>query len=303
MVAMRWLVGFDRTSNSAGAVRFARWLHARTQGEHLLQGVYVLDSAGLGLRDAPGSGPPLEPAQRQAREFLEHHGVLEAFAGVEARHGKPDEVLQELVRERRFDGMVLGRAAPAGAFSLVSLGRVPRRLLRRLDRPTVVVPPDQDDTELGHGPIIVGVAPFPDSIEAVRFAQRLGQQLGLSVMLVHAITRETPVAVLGALSVEPRDPSMSTSDIVPPQDTTPQEQLIEEWVQQHGFGRLLLEVRRGPVPAALRDAGREHAATLIVCGSRRLTLGERLFTSSVGSELAAHADRPVAIVGAPEPTA
>ena len=40
----------------------------------------------------------------------------------------------------------------------------------------------------------------------------------------------------------------------------------------------------------------EERASMIVCGSRRLSLAERIFSSSVGTELAAAAPIPVAII-------
>lgn len=296
MVRMRWLVGFDPTPNSRGVVRLGRWLHARTEGLHVLHGVHVETSATTGFQQHPGPGPALAPTEQWAQRFLEEEGVAEAFMHLETVHGVPEKVLQALAKERDYDGLLLGRAAPAGELPLLSLGRVPRRLLRWLELPTIVAPPDLDESVLGHGPIVVGVTPTPESLEAVDYALLLAEELTLPVMLVHVVPLARPVNVAGVLRLEPRDPTMTSSDIVPPEDTTRDEAAIAEWVAQHGLEALTLEVRAGHVPAALIEVAREQAATMIVCGSRRLSLLERLFTSSVGSELAAHADRPVVVV-------
>lgn len=299
---MRWLVSFDLTLHSVGVLRLARWLHARSGGQHLFHGIHVDTRPNLGLHGDGGelgSGPDLEPTLQQARAFLERHELLDALGAVEVRLGAPVAVLPALVRERSFDGLMLGRAAPIGRLPLVALGSVPRRLLRQPELPTMIVPPDLDESSLGQGPLLVGVDPSPHCLEAVAFARRLARVLSLRVLLVHAIPRETPVAVMGALSVEPRDPTMATIDIVPPVDTTPAEHSIARWVADHGLQDLALEIRRGPVPSSLRNAAREHAATMIVGGSRRLTLAERVLTSSISSDLAARADRPVLVVPPP----
>jgi nucleotide-binding universal stress UspA family protein len=168
--------------------------------------------------------------------------------------------------------------------------------LRWLELPTTVIPPGLDEASLGRGPIMVGVTPTPESLEAVDFAVLLGEELALPVVLVHVVPRTRPVTVAGVLSLEPRDPSMAHSDIVPPEDVSGHEAAMNEWLASNDLDALPLELRSGPVPVALLVAAQERAATMIVCGSRRLSLVERLFTSSVGSELAAHADRPVVVV-------
>lgn len=316
MVRMRWLVGFDATPSSVGVVRFASWLHARTEGHHALHAIQVETSAATGLDDAVGSGPHLDASERRGRAFIATYAQPSsasaaapgAFAGVESVHGAPEHVLLALAKERDFDGLLLGRAAPAEGSPIVALGRVPRRLLRQLELPTVVVPPDWSAPEAieagaalespatAPGPIVVGVTPAPESIEAAGFAVLLGEALTLPVVLVHVVPRPRPVAVAGVLSLEPRDPTMSGSDIAPPEDTSGPEAAIAAWTEEHGLDGLPLELRVGHAPVELVTFARERSATMIVCGSRRLSLMERLFTSSVGTELAAHADRPVVVV-------
>lgn len=308
MVRMRWLVGFDPTPSSVGVVRFAAWLHARTEGRHTLHGVNVDTSAATGTRNEVGSGPDLAPTRRWAERFLEEQGVAQAFAHVESVHGAPEKVLQALAKERDYDGLLLGRAATSDSTSLVALGRVPRRLLRALELPTMVVPPDAGEPEappdpsspsaepIELGPIVVGVTPSPESLEAAGFAMLLGEELGLPVVLVHVVPPSRPAATVGVLSLEPHDPSMSSSDVVAPEDTSGPAATLAEWAARHGLDGLPLELRVGHAPVELVALARERGASMIVCGSRRLSLLERLFTSSVGSELAAHADRPVMVV-------
>lgn len=308
MVRMRWLVGFDPTPSSVGVVRLAAWLHARTKGRHALHGAHVHTSPATGLNEELGAGPDLAPAVHRAQRFLEEQGVAAAFDHVESVHGAPEKVLQALAEQRDYDGLLLGRAAASDATPLVALGRVPRRLLRALELPTVVVPPDVGDPEaplelatpaprpVELGPIVVGITPTAESLEAAGFAVLLGEELELPVVLVHVVPPSRPVATAGVLSLGPRDPTMSSSDVAPPEDTSGPTAVIGEWAARHGLDDLPLVLRVGHVPVELVAFARERRATMIVCGSRRLSLLERLFTSSVGSELAAHADRPVVVV-------
>jgi nucleotide-binding universal stress UspA family protein len=293
---MRWLVGFDPPLTSRGVVHFGRWLHTRTEGRHVLHAVHVDTSAATGLNDDPGAGPHLEDSERRVQRFLEEERVADAFDRVEAVHGVPEKVLQALAQERDYDGLLLGRAARSDEFPLLALGRVPRRLLRWLELPTIVVPRDLGEQAFGCGPIVVGVTPSPESLEAVDFALLLGEELALPVVLVHVVPLARPLQVEGVLRLEPHDPTMAASDIAPPEDTAPHEVAIREWVAEHELDALELELRVGLVPVEVMKAARERTATMIVCGSRRLSLLERLFSSSVGSELAAQADRPVAVV-------
>jgi nucleotide-binding universal stress UspA family protein len=292
---MRWLVGFDPTPSSEGVVRFAAWLHGRTEGRHTLFGVHVETSATTGLHDRLGAGPDLQPALDRARAFLRAQGVADAFAHVEAVHGAPEKVLSALAAERDYDGVLVGRATASGG-AAASLGRVPRRLLRRLELPTVVVPPDLGDPNQALGPIVVGVAPTPESLEAAGFAVLLGEELGLPVVLAHVVEPSRPAAAAGVLSLEPRDPVMRRSDIVPPQDASEPLAVVTAWAARHGLEGLPLELRVGHVPMELVALARERRAAMLVCGSRRLSLLDRLFASSVGTELATHADRPVVVV-------
>lgn len=292
---MRWLVGLDPTPSSVGVVRFGGWLRARTEGRHALHGVHVETSPATGLSDEVGSGPDLAPTARWAQRFLEEQGVSAAFDHAESLHGAPEKVLQALAEERDYDGLLLGRAAPSDTTPLVALGRVPRRLLRALVLPTVVVPPDFCEPA-ALGPIVVGVTPTAESLEAAGFAVLLGEELALPVVLVHVVPPSRPLATVGVLSLEPHDPTMSGSDVAPPEDTSGPAAVIGEWAASHGLDGLPLALRVGHVPVELVAFARERQATMIVCGSRRLSLLERLFTSSVGSELAAHADRPVVVV-------
>ncbi len=65
---------------------------------------------------------------------------------------------------------------------------------------------------------------------------------------------------------------------------------------EHGLDEHESVVRKGGVSEATCAYAREVGACAIVTGSRKLNAIERLFSTSVGSEIAANADRPVLVV-------
>lgn len=174
-----------------------------------------------------------------------------------------------LVRDGARD---LSRLAEDEDFEgLVVATPVPTSLLRELPCPVVVVPPGVDPTSLGSGPVLVGVELDDASVAAADFGRELGRRLDLPTVLVHA-------APAAHVSLTPA---------------------LDDWAERHGFDDLALETRIGGCRTELLEAAREHGASLIVCGSRRLSPIHRFFRSTTGTELAARAIVPVAVVPSP----
>lgn len=293
----------DLTSTSHGAVRLARWLQARSRHEQLLRGVYVGSAATI-ERMLPGAGPPGERACLMMRGAAESLGAASAFAAFEAVPGdEPEEVLARVAEAHDADGLVIGRAGAAGEWSLVSLGRVARRLLRHVPRPVVVVPPDLDVAALGRGPVVIGAAPVEHAVDAIRCGRALAETLDLPALLVHVLP--DPAAFPLAGPADPAITSTSAQQAVALLDRArlrvEAEHALAGWLREHGLGEPPLRAVPGRPARTLLDVAREVEATLIVCGSRRLSLGERIFQSSVGTELAARADRPVVVVPPADP--
>ena len=69
-----------------------------------------------------------------------------------------------------------------------------------------------------------------------------------------------------------------------------------EWADRHGVGAAERVLEEGPPVRVLVEAAQQRDACMLVTGSRRLGTVERLFLSSLGSELAASAPLPVAVV-------
>lgn len=288
-----WIVGIDLSERSHGAMRFARWLRDHSRHPPRLRGVYVASTRTVWL-EHPGVGLPGDQARKALHAAAEALGVDGAFSAFEGVPGEePEDVLPRVAEERHATGLIVGRARERGEWSLVSLGKVTRRLLRHAPRPTVVVPPDLDEAALGQGPVVITVAPVPHAIEAVRFGWRLAQQLELPTLLIHVLpdpTTQAPVAFDPAYtytSAALTDPNLLIARA---------DRDLQRWLEEHDLPRLPLRTAVGRKTLDVLSVARSQHASLIVCGSRRLSLGDRIFQSSLGSDLAGHADRPVVVV-------
>ena len=74
------------------------------------------------------------------------------------------------------------------------------------------------------------------------------------------------------------------------------ERTLERWAKEHGITGRRGIVREGVVLDELVALARDEDALMIVTGSRQLNALERMFATSVGSELCASALCPVAVV-------
>lgn len=281
--SMRWMVGVDARDLSAGAVAFARWL--ATGRLNTIYGVHVVEWVPA-MHDHLDQARPneirgLAADSLRSLENDPHFEELGAVLAASAERGLP-----EAVNAKRAHALVVGRRAPTTGRGLVRLGRVARRILRQLPVPVVVVPPDLRADQLGPGPVVLGVDLTESSGPAATFAARVAAAMGRSLVLVHAIHPPdrgpyVPADVWDQIMARLHggdDPSFRT------------------WADRHGVGAAERIERRGPPTLVLPTVAQEQRACMLVTGSRDLGGMERLFLSSVGSELAATTPLPVAVV-------
>jgi nucleotide-binding universal stress UspA family protein len=293
--AMDWIVGIDPTPNSLGALKLARWLHTRSAGKHRFTGVHTV---------SPRMIPPQqrerwlsERAEMLARASASAVHATTAFSRMEAAPSDaPEDTLRQMCADEHASVLMVGRTGTIEGWSLVSLGRVTRRILRSTPVPVVVVPPDLEPEALGTGPIVVAVTPRDDAVEAARFARRLGRSLDLPPLLLNIEPEPmaTPLAAVDSGIAY----SMAMAEHVRKQPET--SELLDAWVREHDLHDMPVrrEKGRGVGPRVL-EVAQSVGATMIVCGSRQLSLAERVLQSSVGSDLAARSDRPVVVVPPP----
>lgn len=291
----KWILGLDLREGAEGPLVFARWLrdalakHAGpTAPAPILEPIHVLEQDQLGLlASADRRGEALALAGDAVSQTLARAGQtapLEGLRFVEA--GTPEDVLTHAAADA--DGLLIGRLAPRGKDRLMRLGGVARRLLRRLPAPTWVVPPDLDAANIGKGPIILACDANEDSLGAARYALRMADRLRRELILAHVVPMPYGWSI-GYLP--PESVRQVRADL-----RTRGERTLERWATQHGIVGLRGVVTEGIVPDELARLAVKEDALMIINGSRKLNALERLFVTSVGSELAASAACPVVVV-------
>lgn len=286
---MKWIVGLDVRPSSQGAIRFAAWLRASAvdPAQVDLIGTHVLehDTLMLALR-RHHLDDVLRQVEEAAAESVEGVGATDQFSEVRVvRAMKAEDSLAGARQMHAADGIVIGRQAGRDDLAVVRLGRVARRLLRSLPGPVAVVRPDLLPSHLGDGPLVCVVRPSADSVQAVRMATHLATGLGRELELLHVSKPPSGLELLrpgtGSLLAELREQAKAQ---------------LDAWVRDNGLGDVATNVVSGGVVTTIRDRAERLASPLIVCGSRRLTPYQRVFGSSIASELASSCPIPVLVV-------
>ncbi|MCA9717963.1 MAG: universal stress protein [Myxococcales bacterium] len=299
---MKWTVGLDLRPRSEGPVVFAKWLAGAASGDEL-HGVHVLEQESaqfaLGLQamgDLQGLENLFDPnaLREQANDAVEslikRTGAAAAFASTEITLDSSAQArLTAAVDATPGSGLIIGRRAKRGEDRIVRLGRVARKLLRRLPGPTIVTPPDLEPRLIGAGPIVVATDLADDAIAAVHFASTLAQRVGRELLLVHVVPM----------------PEDWVHQFVPSEKI----EAVRQELQRNGERRLASWIKhsdikaphtplvvQGEVVHQLVELGALQDAPLLVCGSRKLGPFARIFVASIASELTAAAGRAVAVV-------
>jgi nucleotide-binding universal stress UspA family protein len=286
----KWILGLDLREGAEGPLVFARWLQQQLSatGGTVLDLIHVIEQDQIGLLAAAHEREQVPKlAEDAVARTLERAHITTPLGNVRlAEVGEPHDVLA--TASSGTEGLIIGRLALRGKDRLVRLGGVARKLLRMLPAPTVVVPPDLRTDQIGKGPIILACDLHPDSIGAARFALRMADRLHRELMLVHVVPMPYGWSV-GYLT--PDIVRMVYADL-----KAQGERLLERWALEHGISGLRGVVREGMVPDELTSLAQQEDALMLVAGSRKLKALERVFTASVGAELAASASCPVAVV-------
>jgi len=288
---MRWIAGLDFNDRCTGALQMAAWLRANAQAD--LVALHVLpDSARrMLLIEAIASAP--EVVVENMRRLVAQADIEDPFTEYRADWASSaEEGLGFAAQRVAATGVLIGKAAGGSAPVFGGLGRVARRLLRQLPAPVMVVPRDLAASGIGKGPIMLATLLDSSSVPAAAAADALAKALqrNLVVVAVEEVSRHVPVLRPEAfvpLSVIER---LSVAR-------------VREWTSSHGIETTQSIVREGERVQVLLDVAREQDAAVIVCGSRCLSLAQRIFASSTASELARCADRPVLVVPGQPPEA
>jgi nucleotide-binding universal stress UspA family protein len=286
----KWTLGLDLREGAEGPLVFARWLCTQlaATGTAVLDPIHVIEQDQMGLlASADKREQAIALAEDAVARTLGRAGDPTPLPNVRlVEVGEPEDVLASAARDA--EGLILGRLAPRGKDQLMRLGGVARRLLRRLAAPTLVVPPDLHREQIGKGPIILACDGHEDSIGATRFALHMADRLRRELMLAHVV----PMPYGWSVGYLPAEAVAQVRADLQAQG----ERKLERWATQHGITGLRGVVSEGMVADELTSLAKAEDALMLVAGSRKLSAIERLFITSVGTELAASASCPVAVV-------
>lgn len=288
----KWIVGLDLRPLSQGAIRFAAWMASRSQleGAEQLIGIHVIEEDHLraALR-YHHYDEVMKAAQEAAEQTVTRLGLENAFSDVHVVQGVNAEKSLEAARTyHHAHGIIMGRYAHKEGVYVRRLGRVARRVLRQLSSPVIVVPPDWESPEGEAGPVLAACNLQRECGPALRFAIDMGERLDRQVTAVHVVplpedygAHYLPEGSLERLRVEHQQEG---------------EQGLSAFLKDENItGVRSLVVQGGTVEHLCEQASIDNAS-LLVTGSRRLSMFDRVLLTSIGSELAANAACPVAVV-------
>ena len=289
---MKWIVGLDMLPSSHGALQFAAWLREASQADdgETLHGVHVLEKRRV---ESLLPHATLLEVERQANlllaEALEASKTDPEHVATKLAHGETaDAAIEEALRSEKAEGIIVGRQAGKHEARFVRLGRVARRLVRNLPAPVFVVPPDLERKDIGSGPVLLATSLDDDSKHAAAFARRMAERVGRPLVVVHIVPGFDDSNAVFVPAVT-RDQLFRQLELDGRRD-------LEAWLDAERIEPAARVVATGDVVYRLTAIAQQEEAAFIVCGSRHLGLGRRLFTSSVGTDLASAAACAVAVV-------
>jgi nucleotide-binding universal stress UspA family protein len=283
-----WIVGLDLQPTSRGAIELATWL-AETNASTKLMGVHVLEEGYLrSVLKYHHLDEVVQGAKQACDREIQRGGAPDRFVGVDiVQGGSAEKHLATAAERHDARGIVIGRQAPKDGRHLLRLGRVARRLLRSIPRPTIVVPPDWEPPT-DRGPVIAATNLRGDCAEATRFARELATRFGLPLVIVHVL----PLPEEHAAQYLPE----SSLEKLRRENLTEGTAAVQTWVNEHGFAGSETVIEQGGVAERVVSVAEERRASIVCTGSRHLSTFERVLLSSIGSELAASSPCPVAVV-------
>ena len=276
---MKWLIGVDLRHGCEGALAFASWLRKHKP---------ETDLVAMHAIEIPKGRIPVIPDLNTVSDYVDMF-VHKHLPDAEVRlfeEQPAEDALARAVSVHQADALVIGRRSPRDRDTLIRLGAVARRLLRRLPSPIIVCPPDLKEGEIGKGPIVAAVQPDAAGASALAFARSVAAQTGRSITAVSVVQRAFPVGIsylpTAGYDGEARERTESE---------------VRTWLATIPGGDAIdVMFPDDPVIPAIVDTAEELDASLLVCGSRLLSTVDRIVHTSIGSTLAGGARMPVAVV-------
>ena len=233
-----------------------------------------------------GPDASIDAHQETVDDYLEHMRVADELKNVavtlEVLDGDIVQQLTWLCERVRAELMVLTTRG-RGGFGMGGVGSVADRLVRRLQMPVMVVPPD-----VQYVPVEAIMVPLDGSDESTRAlspARSLSQALPAALHLVHAVN---PDAAWGL-------PDEHASQYLSAMESRARAHL--ESLAEPGD---VVSVVQGAVPGALLDYAGEHGCRLVVMTTHGRVTEPMPELGGIAAAMMRSIDRPVYFVRVPE---
>lgn len=245
------------------SLAFARWL-GRGNASH--------EFVGVRLRGAGHEAPA-----NMAPEDSILNGLLEL---------DPDHFTTTDGEAADFDGLIISRALDLGPAALIDETPLVSHLASVAGKPVIVVPDDLPDIGVSTGPVVIAAADEPHG-ELCKFARFVADSRGVDTMLLRIIG----LAQLRAAKATPE----ALDEALAAQEAT-EATLLEHWAAKHGLGGAARRVLHGDLAYCIQFAARRADASLVVVGTDRDVVLDRLREPTPAVSLARFASTPVALV-------
>lgn len=276
-----WILGLDVGETCVGALHWVQWMHGQSDGSTSVFAVHTAEHHRL-----------VHLMDKALAELVAAEGASSLIREVAVLEGDdPARSLTAAAAMHNAEALVIGRRKPMEGGAVVKLGKVARRVLRSSTKPAVVVPPDLRVGDVGAGPVLVAVDMKDESAHALAFARRFAAQVGREVLVAHVAPRLDDFG--------PDYLPADTHRSIDREMLANAEKELDFWGRSRGLHGVRATVVQGSVVPTLVELAARERSPLVVCGSRQLTGAIRLFSGSVGRELAACAETAVAVVPAP----
>lgn len=281
---MTTIVGTDLRQHCAGALRFAAWYAAADE-------LVCLHLVNQGFLQHSAAFHPVSEIMGRERRAVENlvRETLGTAPSVRIELRAAWEVSEALVEAQgSADTLIIGRNAGRSKRSLSRLGATARRVLRKSDGLTIVVPPDLD--HVGGGPIMLAAGCDETGARALVFARKIAEEKRRPLMVVHAV--EGPDADGGA--GHPR----ALLDTYAAEQIQAARRCFEAWSEAQGLAPDTIHLLQGPESPTeqLISFATQHDVPLLVTAPHFRSYVQQVVGTSFSTELASYAQCPVAVV-------
>lgn len=232
----------------------------------------------------PSGEEPLLGAGKRILEAYVEDLELDPLTARRVEMGEPAHVLVDVAEAHEAEFIVVGTRGRGRVASAI-LGSVSSTVVSLASCPVLVVPAG---AAIGAGVLVCGVDDSSAARQAARVARRLSDDLGLEVVLVHALPAVTPPGLYGV----PHAPA----ELAEFEHREAEEFLaslaFDEGLGTSGERRVVF----GGQAEAIGDVADEVNAALVVVGTRRRGALRAALAGSVSLDLKGNSSRPVLLV-------